>query len=72
MRILITTVQVPFVRGGAEVLAESLCERLVGAGHQAEIVALRSSAIPRNGCSTRCSPVACSTWAIRAASAWIA
>ncbi len=40
MRILIATVQVPFVRGGAEVLAESLCERLRGAGHDAEIVAL--------------------------------
>jgi glycosyltransferase involved in cell wall biosynthesis len=40
MRILIATVRVPFVRGGAEVLAESLCEQLRAAGHDAEIVAL--------------------------------
>ncbi len=30
----------PFVRGGAEVLAESLVERLVAAGHQAVIVSI--------------------------------
>ncbi len=40
MKLLIATVQVPFVRGGAEVLAESLCARLRAAGHAAEIVAL--------------------------------
>lgn len=38
MRILIATVQVPFVRGGAEIHAESLEAALVAAGHQAEIV----------------------------------
>jgi glycosyltransferase involved in cell wall biosynthesis len=40
MRILIATVQVPFVRGGAEVLAEGLCGALREAGHAAEIVAI--------------------------------
>jgi glycosyltransferase involved in cell wall biosynthesis len=40
MRILIATVQVPFVRGGAEMHAEGLQHALVAAGHQAEMVAL--------------------------------
>jgi glycosyltransferase involved in cell wall biosynthesis len=40
MRILITTVQVPFIRGGAEVLAEGLRDALRSEGHQAEIVAI--------------------------------
>lgn len=40
MRILIATTQVPFVRGGAEVLAEGLRDALVRTGHEAEIVAL--------------------------------
>lgn len=40
MNVLITTVQVPFVRGGAEVLAESLLGALRSAGHVAEIVAI--------------------------------
>ena len=40
MRILIATVRIPYVRGGAEVLAEELRRALVGAGHQAEIVAI--------------------------------
>ena len=40
MKMLIATVQVPFVRGGAEILAETLCERLRDAGHTVEIVAL--------------------------------
>ena len=40
MRILITTVQVPFVRGGAELLAEQLLGALIQAGHEAEIVAI--------------------------------
>lgn len=38
MRILIATTQVPFVRGGAEVLAEGLRNALEAAGHQAEQV----------------------------------
>jgi glycosyltransferase involved in cell wall biosynthesis len=38
VRIVIATVQVPFVRGGAEVLAEGLCKALLAAGHQAELV----------------------------------
>lgn len=40
MRLLIATVQHPFVRGGAEVHAESLRRALVEAGHEAEIVAV--------------------------------
>jgi glycosyltransferase involved in cell wall biosynthesis len=40
MRILIATVQVPFLRGGAEYLAEGLRDALVAEGHQAEIVAI--------------------------------
>ena len=40
VRILILTVRVPFVHGGAEILADSLREALIAAGHQVEIVAL--------------------------------
>src|SRR5438105_4299805 len=40
MRILITTVQVPFIRGGAEILAEGLRDALCAAGHEAEITAI--------------------------------
>ncbi len=40
MRVAVATVQVPFVRGGAEMLAENLCDALRAAGHEAEIVAV--------------------------------
>ena len=40
MRILIATVQVPFIRGGAEVHAEGLRDALIEAGHEAEILAI--------------------------------
>jgi glycosyltransferase involved in cell wall biosynthesis len=40
MRIIIATVQVPFVRGGAEIHAEGLRAALCRAGHEAEIVAI--------------------------------
>jgi glycosyltransferase involved in cell wall biosynthesis len=40
MRIVIATVQVPFVRGGAEIHAEILAEGLRAAGHEAEAVAV--------------------------------
>jgi glycosyltransferase involved in cell wall biosynthesis len=46
LRILIVTVRVPFVRGGAEVLAEDLRRVLVEAGHQAEIVAIPFKSYP--------------------------
>ncbi|MBA3248269.1 MAG: hypothetical protein H0T63_09315, partial [Pyrinomonadaceae bacterium] len=39
-RILIATVQVPFIRGGAEAHAEGLRNALCAAGHEAEIVAV--------------------------------
>jgi glycosyltransferase involved in cell wall biosynthesis len=40
MRILIATVRVPFVHGGAENLADGLCSALRRAGHQTEIIAV--------------------------------
>jgi glycosyltransferase involved in cell wall biosynthesis len=40
LRIVIATVQVPFVRGGAELLAEGLREVLQAQGHEAEIVTI--------------------------------
>ena len=40
MRILIATVQVPFIRGGAEVHAEGLRDALRAAGHDVEIIAV--------------------------------
>lgn len=40
LRIAVVTVQVPFVRGGSEVLAEALCRSLRRAGHQVELIAL--------------------------------
>jgi glycosyltransferase involved in cell wall biosynthesis len=40
MRVLIATVQVPFVRGGAEMHAAGLQAALTAAGHEAELVAL--------------------------------
>ena len=40
MRILVCTAQVPFVRGGAEMLAEGLRDALNAQGHTAELVAL--------------------------------
>src|SRR5262249_18713014 len=40
MRVLIATIQVPFVRGGAEIHAEGLRTALQSAGHQAEIIAI--------------------------------
>jgi glycosyltransferase involved in cell wall biosynthesis len=40
MRILIATVQVPFIRGGAEVHGEGLRDALRAAGHEVEIVAV--------------------------------
>jgi glycosyltransferase involved in cell wall biosynthesis len=40
LRIAVVTVQVPFVRGGSEVLADALCGALRRAGHQVELIAL--------------------------------
>jgi glycosyltransferase involved in cell wall biosynthesis len=40
VRVAIATVQVPFVRGGAEMLAEGLRNALRGAGHEAEILSV--------------------------------
>jgi glycosyltransferase involved in cell wall biosynthesis len=40
MRILLTTVSVPFVRGGAEFLAEGIRDALRRAGHEADIMTL--------------------------------
>ena len=38
MKVAIASVQVPFITGGAEVLARDLCDQLVARGHQAAIV----------------------------------
>jgi glycosyltransferase involved in cell wall biosynthesis len=40
MRIVVATVQVPFVRGGAEILAEGLVKALCQGNHEAEIVSI--------------------------------
>jgi glycosyltransferase involved in cell wall biosynthesis len=40
MRVLIATVQVPFIRGGAEIHAEGLRDALRRAGHEAEILTI--------------------------------
>jgi len=40
MRVLIATAHVPFVRGGAEMLADELRRALLAAGHEAEMVRL--------------------------------
>jgi glycosyltransferase involved in cell wall biosynthesis len=40
MRVLIANVQVPFIRGGAEVLAEGLRDALRAAGHEADIATI--------------------------------
>lgn len=45
--ILILTVQVPFTRGGAEILVEGLQNELRARGHQTDIVSLPFSALPK-------------------------
>ena len=45
-RILVCTAQVPFARGGAELLAEGLRDALRAAGHRADIVALPYTRAP--------------------------
>lgn len=47
MKVLVLTAQVPFVRGGAEMLAEGLCEALAARGHTAEIIAVPFKWYPR-------------------------
>jgi glycosyltransferase involved in cell wall biosynthesis len=47
MNILVCSAQVPFVRGGAEMLAEGLCEALRAHGHTAETVAVPFKWYPR-------------------------
>jgi glycosyltransferase involved in cell wall biosynthesis len=46
MRVVVVTVQVPFVQGGAEILAEELCLALEEQGHFAEIVKLPFKWLP--------------------------
>jgi glycosyltransferase involved in cell wall biosynthesis len=46
MRVVIATTQVPFVRGGAEPLAEGLRDAFRAAGHEAELVAIPFQARP--------------------------
>ncbi len=40
MKIAITTVQVPFIHGGAELLADNLKNALIRSGHEAEIISM--------------------------------
>jgi glycosyltransferase involved in cell wall biosynthesis len=40
MRVVIVTTQIPFVYGGAEILAKELMKAIIRAGHKAEIVAI--------------------------------
>ena len=40
MKIDIAMVQVPFIRGGAEILADMLCNELKNRGHQADIITI--------------------------------
>jgi len=46
MKALIVTCGVPFIRGGAEILAEGLRDAICAAGHQAEIVTLPFQSCP--------------------------
>jgi glycosyltransferase involved in cell wall biosynthesis len=46
VRVLILTSGVPFIRGGAEILAESLRDAVCAAGHQSEIVTLPFQSCP--------------------------
>ena len=38
MKVLVVTSGVPFIRGGAEILADNLCQALSAAGHTAELI----------------------------------
>ena len=40
MRVIVATVETPFIRGGAEMLADGLIKALLGAGHQAALVSV--------------------------------
>lgn len=46
MNLLVCHAQIPFARGGAEMLAEGLCDALKRAGHRAELVALPYQWLP--------------------------
>lgn len=46
MNVLVCASQIPYARGGAEMLAEGLCDALRAAGHRAEIVALPFQWLP--------------------------
>lgn len=46
VRVAIANCQVPFIRGGAEQLADELRLALVRAGHQAEIISLPFRSLP--------------------------
>lgn len=48
MKIAIATVQVPFIRGGAEVMTQGLNDALISAGHSVEIITLPFNFSPPN------------------------
>ncbi|HUK18807.1 MAG TPA: glycosyltransferase family 4 protein [Bryobacteraceae bacterium] len=49
MRVLVVTSSVPFVRGGAEILAENLRDVLAATGHAAELTAIPFKSYPADG-----------------------
>ena len=53
MRIAVCRPQVPFVYGGAEVVADQLADELRLRGHEVELVASRSPGMAARTCSTR-------------------
>jgi glycosyltransferase involved in cell wall biosynthesis len=52
MRILVCSPQVPFARGGAEILAERLMQELAARGHEAELVTMPFKWYPRENVLT--------------------
>jgi glycosyltransferase involved in cell wall biosynthesis len=52
MRILVCSPQVPFARGGAEILAERLTQELVARGHEADLVTMPFKWYPRENVLT--------------------
>ena len=48
MKVLVATSGVPFIRGGAEILADNLCQALSAAGHAAELIFIPFKHYPPN------------------------
>ena len=61
MRVGILTVQVPFIQGGAELLARNLHAALRAAGHEADIISATCITGWRPATRRRCWRPGCST-----------